>query len=110
MAAVAEGSGAVAVPSASNGATGGFFTFELEKYFAIHEFSAKYLLSCADAQSMSMKDLLALANEKELALWENLWLGYTESRGLPALLDQIRESYYPLLSKENLLCFAGELP
>lgn len=85
----------------------GFEAFELEKYFAIHEFSAKYLLSSADAQSMSMKDLLALANESERHMWENLWLGYTETQGLPILRQHIVDSFYPTLTPENILCFAG---
>jgi aspartate/methionine/tyrosine aminotransferase len=81
--------------------------FELEKYFAIHEFSAKYLLSSADAQSMSMKDLLAMANDEERDLWDNLWLGYTETQGLPRLRQAICDAFYPGLRPENILCFAG---
>ena len=34
--------------------------FELERYFAEHEFSSKYLLCASDCESYSIGDLLAL--------------------------------------------------
>ena len=80
--------------------------FSLELYFAKHEFSAKYLLCCSDAESISMKDLLSMADEECLAQWENLKLGYTETRGSPILRSEILKTY-PGLNLENILCFAG---
>ncbi len=67
--------------------------FHLERYFAKHEFSAPYLLSASDVEAMTMMELLALADEETLALWENLGLGYTESRGHPALMSEIAAMY-----------------
>ena len=76
--------------------------FQLERYFAKYEFSAPYLLSASDAESLSLKELLALADKNTLALWENLRLGYTESRGHPDLLKEI-SSFYERISPEAIL-------
>ena len=56
--------------------------FRLERYFAEHEFTAKHLLCCSDAEALSMNDLLKMANEEETNMWSNLKLGYTESQGM----------------------------
>ena len=63
--------------------------FSLEVYFAKYEFNAKYLLCCSDAESFTMKEIVALADEQTRALWEDLPLCYTESPGLPALREEI---------------------
>ena len=49
--------------------------FHLEGYFVKHEFVAKYLLCCSDAESLSMKSLLAMADEECQVLWDDLRLG-----------------------------------
>ncbi len=67
--------------------------FELEKYFAKYEFSAPYLLSCSDAEPLTLKELLELADDETTNLWNNLWLGYTESKGHPELLKEIAKFY-----------------
>ena len=60
-----------------------FRDFRLERYFAEWEFSAKILLGSSDPESMRLPELLALADEDGRRSWEELWLGYTESTGLP---------------------------
>ena len=55
--------------------------FRLERYFALHEFSARFLLCCSDAEALSMTQLLEMATEEELKMWNQLKLGYTESQG-----------------------------
>ena len=69
--------------------------FALERYFGVHEFSAKVLLSSSDVESLTMRELLDMsANDKgSLALWDNLSLGYTESQGHPDLLSEIAATY-----------------
>src|SRR5574344_680095 len=67
--------------------------FKLERYFAIHEFSAKYLMSSSDCDGFSMSDVLGVADEAELELWNSLKLGYTESTGHPLLKDAILRHY-----------------
>ncbi|MCX6769553.1 MAG: hypothetical protein NT051_02620 [Candidatus Micrarchaeota archaeon] len=59
-------------------------SFRLERYFAKHEFSAKYLLCASDAQTMRIDELLALEPGSEKKFLE-MRLGYTESQGSPSL-------------------------
>lgn len=81
--------------------------FKLERYFALYEFSVKYLLSPSDCESLSMKELLALADSETRKRWESLSLGYTESPGLPALRQEIARQY-PGLSASQVLVVAPE--
>ena len=67
--------------------------FKLERYFAIHEFSAKFLLSPSDCESLTMKELVDKAEQDSLELWNNLKLGYTESKGHPILREEISKLY-----------------
>ena len=53
--------------------------FKLERYFAKHEFTAKYLLSSSDCDGYKLKYILENASKDEIDLWEGLKLGYTES-------------------------------
>lgn len=39
----------------------------VQRYFAEYEFSTRYLLCCSDCESMSLKELLALADDDSLA-------------------------------------------
>lgn len=73
--------------------------FALERYFAKHEFSSPYLLSCSDAEPLNLKELLDMAGEETHALWENLSLGYTESQGHPLLLQEIAKLYEGITPK-----------
>jgi aspartate/methionine/tyrosine aminotransferase len=80
--------------------------FRLETYFAKWEFSARYHLTASDAQTLAVSELLALADDDGRARWESLALGYTETRGLPALRSAIAETY-GAASADDVLCFAG---
>ena len=66
-----------------------FGDFRLERYFARWEFNAKILLGSSDPESMRLGDLLELADADGRRRWEELWLGYTESAGLPALREAV---------------------
>jgi aspartate/methionine/tyrosine aminotransferase len=66
-----------------------FRDFRLERYFARWEFSAKILLGSSDPESMRLGELLALADADGRSRWDELWLGYTESAGQPALREAI---------------------
>ena len=81
--------------------------FELERYFAKHEFSARYLLSSSDCESLSMSELLAIADAETLRRWETLTLGYTESQGHPLLRDMIA-GIYGNMTSEDILVLAPE--
>lgn len=67
--------------------------FQLERYFAQYEFSARYLLSSSDCESLSMSDLLSMADTEMTDAWETLKLGYTESWGHPLLREEIARIY-----------------
>ncbi len=80
--------------------------FELEIFFSQWEFKAKYHLTASDMESMSMKDLLGMASPEDRETFENLWLGYTQTWGLPALRTEIAATYNKL-SNEDILVFSG---
>jgi len=66
--------------------------FKLERFYSRHEFTAKYLLCSSDAESMSIKDLLALEDGATEKLMGH-WLGYTETQGAPWLRQEITKLY-----------------
>ncbi len=80
--------------------------FRLETYFSRWEFSARFHLTASDAQSLPMSELLAMADDDGRERWESLALGYTETRGLPALREEIA-STYDGLEPDDVMCFAG---
>ncbi len=67
--------------------------FKLERFFARYEFAVKYLLSSSDGESMTVPELLSYASAAHRTLWDELRLGYTESKGHPLLLDAIAQLY-----------------
>ena len=77
--------------------------FVLERYFAKHEFSAKYLLSSSDCEAFHMKELLESADSQSLRLWENLKLGYTDSSGHPVLREAIADIYKSVAADDILV-------
>jgi aspartate/methionine/tyrosine aminotransferase len=66
--------------------------FALERYFARHEFSTRYLLCSSDAETMPIRDLLALEPGAGARL-AALRLGYSESRGGAGLRRAIARLY-----------------
>ena len=67
--------------------------FKLERYFANHEFSARYLLSSSDCETVAMSELVEMADPAAREAWEALRLGYTQSKGLPELREEIAGLY-----------------
>lgn len=67
--------------------------FRIERYFGVHEFSAKYLLSSSDCESMTVQELVQTADAETKSAWDELKLGYTESQGLPQLRTEIASMY-----------------
>lgn len=82
-----------------------FRPFELERYFAKHEFSARYLLCTSDCESMSVRELLSMEPETEEGLLST-WLGYTESRGNPKLRKEIA-ALYDSVDEDEVLVHSG---
>ncbi len=83
--------------------------FKLERFFAMHEFTARHLLSTSDCQGLPMADLLAGAPADLREQWEGLTLGYTESQGLPELRAEIAGMYDTVARQEVLVAAPEEL-
>lgn len=82
-------------------------SFALERYFAKHEFSARYLLSSSDCESLSLQELLAMADSSTRELWDRLKFGYTESAGHPILRREIA-NLYKTVWPDDVLVLAPE--
>lgn len=82
--------------------------FALERYFAEYEFSAQYLLSSSDCDGLRQRDLLALADREMRRAWDDLTLGYTESRGHPLLRAEIAELYAGIAPDDCLVVVPEE--
>lgn len=79
--------------------------FKLERYFAKYEFNTEYLLCSSDCEAMSIAELLAFepgAAEK----FQQVWLGYTESQGSPALRAEIC-NLYEKIERDDILVHTG---
>jgi aspartate/methionine/tyrosine aminotransferase len=83
-----------------------FEPFKLEQYFARWEFRAPYLLCASDLEAVSLRELLALADEETARLWQDLRLGYTETAGHPLLRREIA-SLYDGVRPEDVLVSSG---
>lgn len=79
--------------------------FKLERYFAKYEFSTQYLLCSSDCESMSIAELVALEAGAAERL-QQVWLGYTESQGSPALRAEICK-LYETIQPEQVLVHTG---
>jgi aspartate/methionine/tyrosine aminotransferase len=77
--------------------------FRLERFFAKHEFTAEHLLCCSDVEPLTMSELLEGADDDARDLWNGLRLGYTQTMGLPQLLDEIAQTYGPQVGPQHLL-------
>ncbi len=80
--------------------------FELERFFARHEFAVRHLLCASDVEGWAMADLLALADPESAALWHALRLGYTEAPGHPLLRAEIA-TLYEGIAPDEVLVFSG---
>ncbi len=82
--------------------------FEIERFYAKHEFNAPYMLSGSDAESFTISEILSNSGEydENLQGFLDLKLSYTESQGNPLLLEQIAQ-FYENLESENILSFSG---
>ena len=80
--------------------------FELEVYLAAWEFRAQYHMTASDIESMSIGQLVQMASDQNRSTLDDVWLGYTETHGSPALLEEISRTY-DSLQPADILCFAG---
>jgi aspartate/methionine/tyrosine aminotransferase len=81
--------------------------FRIEQYYAVHEFTAPYMLSSSDAESVTTAELLALEPDAEERLLAQR-LGYTESVGAPELRAAIAPVYETLSPDDVVVVAAAE--
>ena len=79
--------------------------FKLERHFAKYEFKAKYMASSSDAEAMSLTDLLKFEPGSREKL-DQVWLGYSESSGIPDLRLAISKTYSKI-SPEQIITYTG---
>lgn len=79
--------------------------FELERYFAAHEFTAKRLLCVSDCQPLTVAELLSLS-DGAAETFAALPLGYADSRGDPGLRQAVCP-LYDSLTPDDLLVHVG---
>lgn len=82
-------------------------TLKLTNYLSQDEFLTQHILCRPDAESISLRKLLSMANAEDLDLWNNLQLGHTSILGMPLLRQQIVEKMYSSLNPHQVLCFSG---
>lgn len=80
--------------------------FKLEEYFAKYEFVAPFMMGSSDPETHTLTELVSMADEECLSLWNNLKFSYTETHGLPLLREEISK-IYNTQGKDNILVFAG---
>lgn len=66
--------------------------FRIERFYARHEFTTRYMLSSSDCESRTISELLELEPDAEARL-RACWCGYTESAGAPELRAAIASLY-----------------
>lgn len=81
--------------------------FKLERYFDKYEFTTPYLLSSSDCEPLLLSELLALGDDKTINEWNNLKLGYTESKGDPNLRNEISK-LHTTITRDDVLVVVPE--
>lgn len=81
--------------------------FRIERYYAQHEFSTRYMLSSSDCESRTITELLALEPDAERRLLDT-WCGYTESAGAPELREAIAALYEHADPDDVIVCSCAE--
>ena len=87
----------------------GIADFKLERYFGQYEFAVQWLLSPSDCESMTVQELIDLADAESRQLWAQLHLGYTESPGHPLLRAEIAKLYQQIPPEQIVVAAPEEL-
>src|SRR4051812_6365965 len=80
--------------------------FKLETYLAKWEFGARYHMTASDMETMTMSELLALAEPDDRRAFDTMRLSYIETTGTARLRSAIAATYAGL-EPEDVLAFAG---
>jgi aspartate/methionine/tyrosine aminotransferase len=81
--------------------------FRIERFYARHEFTTRYMLSSSDCESRTIADVLALEPGAERRLMDT-WCGYTESPGAPELREAIAALYETAGPDDVIVCSSAE--
>jgi aspartate/methionine/tyrosine aminotransferase len=81
--------------------------FRIEEYMGKHEFSARYLLSSSDAESVTIEEILSLEPGAHDAFMKH-WCGYTESPGAPWLREALAAIYKTIHADQLVVVSAAE--
>ena len=81
--------------------------FRIEEYMGKHEFSARYLLSSSDAESVTIEEILSLEPGAHDAFMKH-WCGYTESPGAPWLREVLAAIYKTIHADQLVVVSAAE--
>lgn len=95
-----------AVPARPAAPTPRMPQFRLEAHFSQWEFVARHHLTASDAQTLSVRELLALGTDDDRAAFAELPLGYIETWGTPRLRASVAATY-STLDPDDVLAFAG---
>ena len=60
----------------------------LRRFYAENQLLSEYHLSYSDIQSLTQKEVLAMADAECMGLWDSLSLGYTNPQGHPILRQE----------------------
>lgn len=67
--------------------------FQLEKLFARYRARAKHVLSASSCESVSMQEIIDMADKECKELWDNLKLGYTSPMGCNLLREAVADRF-----------------
>ncbi|ANW21449.1 aminotransferase class I/II-fold pyridoxal phosphate-dependent enzyme [Streptomyces clavuligerus] len=80
--------------------------FRLETHLSRWEFTARHHLTASDMQTMTLSELLTLADDEDREAFGALSLGYTDTFGDPALREAVA-GMYENAEADDVVCFAG---
>jgi len=76
--------------------------FQLERLFARYRQRTKFMLSQSSCESVSMKEIVEMADKECKDLWENMRLGYTDPKGCILLREAVAERYQSIRPNDIL--------
>lgn len=81
-------------------------SFAIAAFLARWSHTVRHDLSGSDSETLSLNALLGMAEDDDLARWENLAFGYVDPRGAPWLRAAIARRHEQV-GPDNVLCCAG---
>jgi len=81
--------------------------FKIESFQSLHKKSIDYNLSAADAETLSLSELIDLADNEVKELWNKCKLSYSSTEGHHLLRHEIANLYGKMLNDKQIITFAG---